>query len=195
MTVASTPRARAVVTATDAELFAEAAAGDEAAFRVIFDRHVDAIRRYARARVAPEIADDVVAGTFAVAWSSRGTYDACADSCRPWLYGIASVLLKRHAAAERRWQNGLRHEALQATERGTTDDPGDGLVASDLRLAIARLSASEREVLLLVALGDLTVAAASRVIGISPVAARMRLHRARHQVAADLRRTRCEGGM
>jgi RNA polymerase sigma-70 factor (ECF subfamily) len=47
---------------------------------------------------------------------------------------------------------------------------------------LAELPAGERAVLELVALDGLSVHEAGRVLGISPVAARVRLHRARRRV-------------
>lgn len=52
--------------------------------------------------------------------------------------------------------------------------------------AIRRLSAREREALLLVAGGELSGAEAARVLGISPSALKMRVHRARAHLAQVL---------
>jgi len=52
--------------------------------------------------------------------------------------------------------------------------------------AIRRLSARERDALLLVAGGELSSAAAARVLGISPSALKMRVHRARARLAQVL---------
>jgi RNA polymerase sigma-70 factor (ECF subfamily) len=58
-----------------------------------------------------------------------------------------------------------------------------------LYAALARLPEGERAVLELVALDELSVAGAAAALGIRPVAARVRLHRAR----AALRRQLTEG--
>ena len=52
--------------------------------------------------------------------------------------------------------------------------------------AMDRLSEAERAVLELVAIDELTVAEAAAAIGIRPVTARVRLHRARRKLRADL---------
>jgi RNA polymerase sigma-70 factor (ECF subfamily) len=164
--------------ATDSELLGSR---DDRDFRVVFERHVDAIHAYVAARIGLADADDVVAETFATAWRERDRFRPDADSARPWLYGIATVLLRRHRAIEQRWIAGLRHDAVQG--RGVDDrDLGAGIVDPVLVLALAQLSHAEREILLLVSLGDLTVAQAARAAGIGAVAARMRMHRARTRV-------------
>ncbi|MCB0879040.1 MAG: RNA polymerase sigma factor [Thermoleophilia bacterium] len=170
---------------SDGELLRAATTGDAAAFRHLFDRHAAAIRSYLIARLGPIAADDVLAETFAAAWVSRARFRVDADSARPWLYGIATVHAKRHQAAETRWQRASHAERQVAIG----ERPQEEIAAScspALAQALSALSMKEREILLLVALGDLTVAMAARAVGISPVAARMRLHRARRQVARSL---------
>jgi RNA polymerase sigma-70 factor (ECF subfamily) len=175
--------------ASDATLLAAACVGDDEAFRALFDRHVDAIHAYAAARVGPDDADDVVVETFAVAWRRRRDFRGDADSARPWLYGIASTLVRSRRSAEQRWQQ----LQLRVASQSTHHDQEPALpISADLRAAIAGLSHGEREVLLLVALGDLTIAAAAHALGIRSVTARMRLLRARRSVASHLQRNEDE---
>ena len=56
----------------------------------------------------------------------------------------------------------------------------------ELRIALDALTTSERELLLLVAWDGLTPAEAAQVLGLTPVAARSRLHRARTRAQAAL---------
>ena len=56
----------------------------------------------------------------------------------------------------------------------------------ELEAALATLSATDREALLLVAWEDLTPGAAAASLGISPAAFRVRLHRARRRVLHEL---------
>ena len=60
-----------------------------------------------------------------------------------------------------------------------------------LRTALNVLADSDRELLLLVAWEGLTPAEAAVALGISPVAARTRLHRARRRARNALERTPC----
>jgi RNA polymerase sigma-70 factor (ECF subfamily) len=56
----------------------------------------------------------------------------------------------------------------------------------EVRRALERLSAGDRELLLLMAWDDLTSAQAAQVLGITPEAVRARLHRARARLARHL---------
>jgi RNA polymerase sigma-70 factor (ECF subfamily) len=176
----------------DASLATAATGGDLDAFRVLYERHVDAIRGYLVARVGPVDAEDVLVETFAAAWSSIAKFRVDADSARPWLYGIATIQARRHRTAEYRWRSGAGVLAdADANERpaGAAESFHDPRIGA----ALQQLSVVERDVLLLVAIGDLTVAQAARAVGITAVAARMRLMRARRRVAAHLG-TDIEGG-
>lgn len=73
-------------------------------FAVLFDRHAAAVHQYARRRAGSGVADDVMAETFLVAFDKRHRFDPAVINARPWLLGIATRLLARHARAEsRRW--------------------------------------------------------------------------------------------
>ncbi|MCW2956979.1 MAG: sigE 11 [Thermoleophilia bacterium] len=172
---------------TDVELFARCVShGDTDAFHELFTRHAPAVRGFIAARVGADAAEDVLVEVFTVAWSSRARFDRRATSARPWLYGIATKLVQRHHAVEARWQQGV-----------AAGGRGDGSVADgvatasrldpSLAAAIAGLDPREREVLLLVALGELRVSEAAVAIGITPVAARLRLYRARRHVLNALK--------
>src|SRR3954447_14617429 len=73
---------------------------DGDAFVGVVDRHFDEISRYLRRRVSREIADELAADVFTTAFARRASYDLSRESALPWLYGIASNLLR----------NRLRHE-------------------------------------------------------------------------------------
>src|SRR5438445_13743156 len=114
---------------------------DPEAFVLVFERHFAAVHRYLRRRLGAEVADELANETFAAAFDARRRYDGSPDAL-PWLYGIASNLLRRHLRTEER-----RLRAYARAARSTaTDDPssGDALVAE----AIGVLSPEEREILL-----------------------------------------------
>ncbi|MER7185024.1 sigma-70 family RNA polymerase sigma factor, partial [Streptomyces hyaluromycini] len=71
-------------------------------FAVLFDRHADAVHRYAARRLGPEAAEDLMAETFVTAFQRRHTYDLARADARPWLFGIATNLVGRHRRAEAR---------------------------------------------------------------------------------------------
>ncbi|MDQ6820974.1 MAG: hypothetical protein M3076_11690 [Actinomycetota bacterium] len=68
--------------------------GDPRRFEVLFDRHYDAIARYLCQRVGQQLADELASETFLQAFASRSRYDVTHRDARPWLYGIATNLLR-----------------------------------------------------------------------------------------------------
>src|SRR5438094_9246066 len=80
------------------------ARSDPAAFRELYDRHVEQIHGFHLRRTKqPEAALDLTAETFARAWISRDRFrDQCNGSVGPWLFGHCpprSAGLGRAAAA------------------------------------------------------------------------------------------------
>ncbi len=82
-----------------------------AAFASWFDRHARAIHRFAARRVGDSLADDLMSETFLIAFERRMTYDLARVSALPWLYGIVTNLLSRHARTEQRRWRAYTHSA------------------------------------------------------------------------------------
>src|SRR4029453_4425323 len=85
---------------SDADCLARSMSEPEA-FELIFERHFDAIHKYLHRRIGRDLADELAAETFASAFARRASCRA-GDSALPWLYGIATNLLRRRFRAERR---------------------------------------------------------------------------------------------
>jgi RNA polymerase sigma-70 factor (ECF subfamily) len=164
-------------------------AGDADAWRIVFDRHAAVVRAYARARVGPDGADDIVVEAFATAWEQRERIRADVTTLRPWLLGIVVKLVQRRRADERRWLEGIRRAGGIEPIEPSGSDPADASTFDGPSMrALASLPPSERELLLLVALGELKVHEAAGVLGISAVAARVRISRARARATKYLTR-------
>jgi DNA-directed RNA polymerase specialized sigma24 family protein len=88
-----------------------------AGFAAIFDRHFDAVHAYLQRRVGPDLADELSAQTFLVAFDKRGGYDPAQRDARPWLFGIATNLVRRHHRDEMRQ---FRAYARSATDPSST---------------------------------------------------------------------------
>jgi len=148
----------------------------EARLKAIFRRHSHAVAEYVRRRVAPELADDVVAETFLVAWRRL---DDVPDDALPWLIGVARKTLGTQQRSARRRRFLLAK--LEGTHR-TSDasDEADELGVAD---ALAQLSEKDREAITLIAWDGLTPNEAAVVVGQSPVAFRVRLHRAKRRLS------------
>ena len=175
---------------SDAEVIARSI-GDPDAFAALFDRHATAVHRYLSRRIGPSVADDLLAQTFLVAFERRGRYDGARADGRPWLYGIATNLLRRHHRDEARQ---LRAFARTGIDPITTDCQADrvaervdaGARSREVAAALAGLNRPDRDVLLLFAWADLSYDEIARALTIPIGTVRSRLHRARTQIRTAL---------
>ncbi|NVI86934.1 RNA polymerase sigma factor [Actinomadura sp. BRA 177] len=163
---------------------------EPAAFAEIFHRHFAAIHGYVARRLGSDAADDIAAEVFLAAFRKRGRFDPARGSVRPWLYGIATRLIGTHRRAE-----GRRYRALARTPADSVQDGHEDLVAArvtaggagqDLADALARLPRGDRDVLLLVALADLTYEEVGQALGIKTGTVGSRLNRARRRLREAL---------
>ncbi|GAA2112340.1 RNA polymerase sigma factor [Actinomadura alba] len=173
----------------DAELI-EASRLRPERFAAIFDRYFTEIHRYVDRRLGADAADDIAAETFLVAFRKRDRFDPARDSARPWLYGIATRLVSRHRRNESRRYRALARVGVDPHAEGPEDRVAARVTASgtgfQLSSALAGLSRGDRDVLLLVALGDLTYEEVAQALGIAYGTVCSRLSRARRKVRAAL---------
>jgi RNA polymerase sigma-70 factor (ECF subfamily) len=142
---------------------------------------------YARRRAASD-AEAVAAETLEIAW--RRIERVPADDPLPWLYRTAAhVLSNQRRAAER--AGALRAEPGEPVTQGPDALTAilDASLDPALERALRALSPGDRELLLLIAWEDLTPAGAAAALGISGVAARVRLLRARRRFQRALAET------
>ncbi|MGK5739245.1 RNA polymerase sigma factor [Micromonospora sp. URMC 103] len=188
--------ARVVHTATgqtDAEIIARMH-GDPEMFAVVFDRYYPDVHGYVSRRLGRDVADDVAAETFLVAFDGWRRYDVRQPSARPWLFGIASNLIAGHQRAEARRYRALARMDQTTTDPDSADGPADRVagrldaqaVRARLAAALAGIAPSDREVLLLVAWADLSCEEVARALEIPAGTVRSRLHRARTRLRAAL---------
>jgi len=155
-----------------------------AAFAELYDRHAAIIHRYASRRIG-EAADDIMSETFLVAFERRADFDESVTDARPWLYGIATTLLKKHRRQEARAWRGL--VAGAAAEQAVAVDGPDGRLDAELGIrrlagALRRMKPGDRDALLLYAWGDLDYEGVARALDIPVGTVRSRLNRARRQL-------------
>ena len=152
-------------------------------FSQLYRAEAAAILAYALRR-APDREDaaDAAAETFLVAWRRLGEVPSGGNE-RLWLYGVARrVLANQDRAQRRRGRLGERLAEALRTELATHDElTGEG---AELMQAMAKLGEEDRELLLLISWEGLSPGEAAKVIGISSLAARSRLHRARRRLRA-----------
>lgn len=160
----------------------------EATFEAIYNSTKDDIARYLLRRCAdPADAADVAAETFIVVWRKISDLPP-ANQIRPWAFGIARRVLSNHRRSDHtRSRLALRLE--QHLKVATSDTPraeGPDPASHALETALARLTEIDRELLTLVVWDGLSSGEAAIAVGISAGAARVRLHRARQRIRADL---------
>jgi RNA polymerase sigma-70 factor (ECF subfamily) len=89
------------LSASDAEAIA-ASLTAPSAFSAVFERHFDVIHRFLRARVGAALAEELATETFVRAFSARDRYDLAYADARPWLFAIATNLVRGQHRAEAR---------------------------------------------------------------------------------------------
>lgn len=172
---------------------------DPAAFGPIFDRHFTEIHRYVARRLGWSLADELAAETFVVAFDRRADFKLAREDARPWLYGIAANLMRRHRRTE------ARRLRAMARERSSLSEPSDLVEAASERIsaqaqrslladALGHLRSGDREVLCLAAWAELSAPEIASALGIPIGTVRSRLHRARRQMSEYLAHQQGEGG-
>lgn len=152
----------------------------ESRFATVF-AHLGFLIAYARRRSAAD-PEAIAAEAMAIAW--RRLADVPADDARPWLIATTRNLL----LADRRRGRGAHHVGLDGVEVAAAEAPASPGLDLDPALAsgLRALSESDREALLLIAWEDLTPTQAAASLGLTPVAFRVRLHRARRRLSHQL---------
>jgi RNA polymerase sigma factor (sigma-70 family) len=140
-----------------------------------------AVLAYAVRRAADEHdAADVLAETFLVVWRRLDDVPS-GDQALLWLYAVARRALANQQRGERR-----RRRLAERLERELASAlqaiPPREAAAEPALAAVARLRPQDREVLLLAAWEELSPQDIGTVLGISQIAARSRLHRARKRL-------------
>jgi len=176
-------------TISDAALLVTAET-DASAFRIIYDRHCEAILGFfIRRGVDYHTALDLTAETFAASWLSRGRYRDRGDgNAGPWLAGIARNTLS-HAARHRAVATAARERLGMLAESRPVDpvaiDAIDNVDAwsPEIGEALAGLSEPARRAVELRVVHGNTYDEIGETLGCTPLAARIKVSRG----LADLR--------
>jgi RNA polymerase sigma-70 factor (ECF subfamily) len=138
------------------------------------------IRRYASALAGERAAaDDLVQDTLERAWSKLHLFRRGTD-LRAWLFTVMHNVYVNQVRAARP-TDALEDDMPELAQRASQ---GDGLLVRDLERAISALPEAQREVLLLVALEDLSYEETAQVLGIPIGTVMSRLARAREKLRA-----------
>jgi len=140
------------------------------------------LRRYARALVGDRAtADDLVQDTLERAWTKFHLYRDGTD-LRAWLFTIMHNVHVNRIRAQRPTEV-LTEDTPEMVQRAAQED---SLMVRDLGRALAGLPEEQREVLLLVALEDMSYDEAARTLGIPIGTVMSRLSRARERLRAAM---------
>jgi RNA polymerase sigma factor (sigma-70 family) len=152
---------------TDAELWRRAAAGDQEAFGVLFERHAEALWNHGyRLTGSWSQAEDLASTTFLTAWRKRAEVVLVHDSALPWLYAVAGNLA--------RTERTIADHADAVAHR-----VDHGRRTAELAEAVGALSKAEREAVQLCLLAEVPTADAAVILGVAEASVRSRLSRAR----------------
>jgi RNA polymerase sigma-70 factor (ECF subfamily) len=169
--------------ASDTKLIV-ASVGDPRAFRELYDRWADPLLAFLYRRVLDaEVAADLLAETFAIAYEKRGRYRDTGAPGAAWLYGIARNELSRYFRKHRvqlktAQRLGLvvplldEESARAIASLVDEDDRSAGLAA-----ALTQMSPGEREAVELRVVGELEYSAIATRLNCTEAAVRVRVHR------------------
>jgi RNA polymerase sigma-70 factor (ECF subfamily) len=137
--------------------------------------------------VGEPLAGDLAAEVFTVAFARRRTFRVETVDTRPWLYGIATNLIRNNRRSEQRLLAAvarLRDERVPAV--GRIDDNVDPSDRPELAWALASLRRDQRDVLLLHAWAELSHAEIADALEIPLGTVASRLARARRHLRSIL---------
>lgn len=169
-------------------MLAAAQEGSEAAFARLWRDGNPALLRYLRV-MAPDAAEDVAADTWLYVIQGLAGFRGDEQGWRAWLFTTA----RRRVLDEARRRARRLEKALDETWQGqwpVSPDAADlALQHIDTRAAlalVARLPASQAEVILLRVVAGLDTETVARLVGRSPGAVRVAAHRGLRRMAAIL---------
>jgi len=170
----------------DGALWTRAQSNDGAAFAELFDRHRPRVYRRALSLLGDvHDAEDVTAAAFYELWRKRKTVPLVAESVLPWLLVTAVNLGRNSRRAAARYRK-LLDRLPRDEEHVDPVEPEDAEVRERLEASLRGLSPTDAALLVLTTLEDMPVWQAAEAVGLRPPAARVRLHRVRKRLRADL---------
>jgi len=170
------------------EALLQAIAAGPGSLPEFYRRHVAKIigagsRRFSE----PEDVADFVASVFLEVMESAGTFDPRRGPAVAWLYGLAAHVAAQERRRSARAADAARRftgrELLQTDDYERIEERIDAAAeARAVYAALEKLGSEDRRLLELVAVDGLTSLQAAEVLGVSRIAVRVRLSRARRRL-------------
>lgn len=178
---------------SDGALARRSALGDRAAFAAIFDRHAEAMFRYATHMLGGHVGDaeDAVQVALVKAWQHLPDFRG-ESSLRTWLFTITANEVR--ALRRRARPTPFDDQLLVNEPERVSSDPAHLLVAAELweilAVALSELPWRQRATWVLRELEGFSYDDIAAVLDTSPTVVRGQLHRARRTVAARMEQWR-----
>ena len=168
----------------DRQLLIRISRGDEAAFVQLIDLHGESLRRLiGRLTAWHADGDDILQDVFLTVWQKAGRFDG-RGSVQGWLKKIAANRCRNHfrtlnsiARKIEGFANFLFLNSSNSTGRADAQSQGD-----ELEVAIGRLNAEDRLVLVMFYLEELPGDEVAEILAVKPETLHVRLHRARKRL-------------
>ena len=173
---------------TDAAAIARSVT-EPAAFATVFERHFSLLYRFLSVRAGEQLAGDLAAEAFAIAFRRRADYDLARPDARPWLLGIAANLARQQRRSERRRRDTLLRLSRERPVE-SQEDVFAGMEAransAKLRAVLAELAPEECDMLLLFACVGWSYGEIAEALSLPIGTVRSRIHRLRHKLRGRL---------
>ncbi len=170
--------------APDRDLWSKALGEDPEAFGEIFARHARPIYNYLFRRCGEwSTAEDLTSVVFLEAWRRRSDVRLVHDSALPFLFGVATNVLRNRRRSERRYREALTRMPAPTDASDPADEPAARASAEEdmraLLALLARLPRREQDVISLCLWMDLSYEEAGAALAIPVGTVRSRLSRGR----------------
>jgi RNA polymerase sigma-70 factor (ECF subfamily) len=151
-------------------------------FGLLFERHAAVLNRYFVRRIGPVLAEDLTADTFTTAFRLRDRFDDSYEDARPWLFGIATNMLRRQWRTEKRQLRAYARSGVDAAVEETAEAErrvDAARAAPRLADALGSIPRKDREALLLFAWAELSYEEIALALEVPVGTVRSRISRAR----------------
>ena len=181
---------RLPLVASDESLLQASAGGDQRAFSELYERHARTIYNYLFRRLADwSEAEDLTALVFLEAFRRRREVVVVEGKLLPWLYGIATNVLRNRRRALWRHRSLVAQLASQPGIEETPDVAARADAAAQMRSVlnrIARLPRQQQDVIALCVWSGLSYEEAAAALEVPVGTVRSRLSRARASLDSHL---------
>ena len=177
----------------DTQLIQRVLDGDDTAFSVLVKKYQKPVHALAWRKIGDfHIAEDITQDTFLKAYQSLSTLKK-PQRFASWLYVIAANYCKMWLRKKRLWTQSLENTSSAQLEKSTYSgyviEENERTVAESQREAVkkllGKLQESERTVITLYYLGEMTHEEISEFLGVSVAAIKNRLYRARRRLKKE----------